>query len=162
MTNGKCFQFPDKNHCQKRIAALLLKEKIMNLHIEKHMTLAEVQAAFNHSFPFLKIGFFIDKNHDNTLTADEQIHNLKMTIGSIREIEYDGDLKIEATMTAKEVETAFWDTFGLDIQVFRKSGNAWLVTTSTDSRTLLEQNEIAREMNSPAENPELPDYQEHE
>ncbi len=134
----------------------------MLLHIEKNMSLAEVQAAFSLSFPFLKIGFFIDSNKDNTLTADEQIKNLKMTIGSIREIDSDGDLRIEGAMTPKQVEYAFKNSFGLDIQIFRKSGNTWLVTTSTDDRSLNEQNEIAREMSSPAESPELPDYQDHE
>jgi hypothetical protein len=134
----------------------------MVLHIDKNMTLGDVQAAFSHLFPFLKIGFFLDRNKDNSLSADEQIHNPKMTVASIRDIDFDGDLQIEATMTAKQLESAFWNTFGLDVQLFRRSGNTWLVTQNTDDWTLIQHNEKAREMNTPVENPETPDYTEQE
>jgi hypothetical protein len=134
----------------------------MKLHIEKHMSLADVQLSFAEQFPFLKLGFFLDKNKDHAHTADEQIHNMKMSIGAIREKEVDGDLRIEGSMSTKEVEVAFRDRFGLEVQVFRKSGNTWLVTSNTDERTLNEQNASAKEMSQPAEMPDMPDYQEHD
>ncbi|MDE3144966.1 MAG: hypothetical protein KGL19_12475, partial [Bacteroidota bacterium] len=44
------------------------------------------------------------------------------------------------TMTVSELEQKFNDIYGLSTQVFRKSGNIWLVTTVTDKWTLEEQN----------------------
>ena len=134
----------------------------MILHIDKNMTLGEVQTAFSQLFPFLKIGFFLDRNKDNSLSADEMIHNPKMTVASIRDVDFDGDLQIEATMTAKQLESAFWNTYGLEVQLFRRSGNTWLVTKNTDDWTLIQHNEKAREMNTPVENPETPDFREQE
>jgi hypothetical protein len=52
--------------------------------------------------------------------------------------------------------------FGLDVQVFRKSGNTWLVTTKTDDWTIAEHNKRAKEMANPVEAPEPTDYQEHD
>ncbi|MBK6949217.1 MAG: hypothetical protein IPH16_15200 [Haliscomenobacter sp.] len=43
-------------------------------------------------------------------------------------------------MTVREFEQAFYDTYGLNVQVFRRSGNIWIQTTATDSWTLAEQN----------------------
>ncbi len=134
----------------------------MVLQIDKNMTLGEVQTAFNQLFPFLKIGFFLDRNKDNALTANEQIHNPKMTIASIRDMDYDGDMQIEATMTAKQLESTFLNIFGLDVQLFRRSGNGWLVTQNTDDWSLIQHNEKAQEMSIPVENPETPDYTDHE
>jgi hypothetical protein len=43
------------------------------------------------------------------------------------------------------VENAFEEMYGLSVQVFRKSGNTWLQTTTSDSWTLNEQNQKALE-----------------
>ena len=43
-------------------------------------------------------------------------------------------------MTVIDLEKKFREVFGLGIQVFRKSGKAWLETTLTDNWTLEEQN----------------------
>jgi hypothetical protein len=48
------------------------------------------------------------------------------------------------------------------LQVFRKSGNTWLVTTNTDSKTFAEQEAMALEMNRPIERTTPTDYQEHD
>jgi hypothetical protein len=44
-------------------------------------------------------------------------------------------------MTVSELEKSFTEIYGLYTQVFRKSGNIWLVTTITDNWTLNEQNQ---------------------
>ena len=134
----------------------------MILHVEKMMTLEHVQEAFSRHYPHLKLVYFIDRNKDNRLSADERIQNLKMSIGSIREIAYDGYMQIEPDMSVKQVEQEFWNTFGLDVQIFRKSGNKWLMTNSSDLWTLKEQNYKAEEMDLQVEKSELPDYKEQE
>jgi hypothetical protein len=43
-------------------------------------------------------------------------------------------------MTVSNLEQKFRDVYGLSVQVFRRSGKAWLETTFTDGWTLEEQN----------------------
>jgi hypothetical protein len=85
-----------------------------------------------------------------------------MTIGSIREVAYDGYIQIEPNMTAMQVENAFGDTFGLNVQIFRKSGSNWLMTHSSDLWTLEEQDKKAEEKDMVIEKLEIPDYKEQE
>ena len=134
----------------------------MILHIEKMMTLEHVQQAFSRHYPHLKLVFFIDQNKDNRLNSKERIQNLNMTIGSIREVSYDGFIQIEPNMTVLQVEMTFWKSFGLNVQIFRKSGRNWLMTHSSDLWTLEEQNLKAEEMNMVIEKLEIPDYKEQE
>ena len=134
----------------------------MILHIEKMMTLEHVQQAFSRRYPHLKLVFFIDQNKDNRLNSKERIQNLNMTIGSIREVSYDGFIQIEPNMTVLQVEMTFWKSFGLNVQIFRKSGRNWLMTHSSDLWTLEEQNLKAEEMNMVIEKLEIPDYKEQE
>ncbi|HTA81877.1 MAG TPA: hypothetical protein VK783_03020, partial [Bacteroidia bacterium] len=58
-------------------------------------------------------------------------------------------LTILPKMRVVDLEQGIRDTFGLSIQVFRKSGNAWLETTTTVDWTLDEQNRIGEEMSKP-------------
>ena len=134
----------------------------MILHIEKMMTLEHVQQTFSRHYPHLKKFFFIDRNKDNHLKADERIQNLKMSIGSIREVAYDGYIQIESSMTVIQVENAFWDSFGLNVQIFRKSGRNWLMTHSSDLWTLEEQDKKAEEMDMEIEQSDISDYKEQE
>ena len=126
------------------------------------MTLEQVQQAFSRHYPNLKLVYFIDRNKDNHLRADERIQNLKMSIGSIREVAYDGYIQIEPSMTVIQVEKAFWDSFGLNVQIFRKSGRNWLMTHSSDLWTLEEQDKKAEEMDMEIEPSDISDYKEQE
>lgn len=57
-------------------------------------------------------------------------------------------VEILANMTVNELEQLFKTKFGLNIQIFRKSGNSWLETTVTDNWTLEKQNEEGEELNN--------------
>lgn len=58
----------------------------------------------------------------------------------------DGNITITPHMTVNNLEQTFGDIYGLSVQVFRKSGNAWLETIETDGLTLEEQNKIGEEL----------------
>jgi len=115
----------------------------MILRINKQTTISKIQEEFSTRFPNLKIEFFIDKNKDDQLTADEQIKDTSQTIHEIRENGKDGVYDIDGLITVAELEKNFFDIFGLYVQVFRKSGNIWLMTTTTDHLTLSEQNNLS-------------------
>lgn len=127
----------------------------MILRINKNTKIKEIQHEFSKRFPNLKIEFFKDKNKDGQLTANEMIRDAEVNIGSIREMGHDGIYEIDGLVTVAELEKNFYDIFGVYVQVFRKSGNTWLMTTTTDHLTLSEQNHLSAQQSEeiPAEKP---------
>ena len=60
-------------------------------------------------------------------------------------------------MTVAEFEKRFQVEFGLNAQVFRKSGKVWLETTITDNLTLQSQNALGLEKSFATEQPDPSD-----
>jgi hypothetical protein len=121
----------------------------MNIHIQQHTLLNEVQTQFSKTFSHLSLQFFIDKNNDGNLTADEKILNDQLTFGGLCKKELDIELVIEAEMTSKHVEQLIYDKVGIIAQVFRKRGDQWLMTTSSDDQTLEALNQHSIDLESP-------------
>ncbi len=102
--------------------------------------LMDIQKEFNAKFPYLKLEFYA-KHHDvgegspNKLKLDPH-----MTIGEFRANNTSGDLSINGHLKVSTLESNFFEQFGLNVQVFRKSGSIWLQTTATDEWTLAKQN----------------------
>lgn len=127
----------------------------MIIRINKDSKISQIQQEFSKRFPNLKIEFFKDKNNDGQLTANEMIRDTETRIGSIRETGHDGVYDIDGLIPVAELEKNFLDIFGVYVQVFRKSGNTWLMTTTTDHLTLSEQNHLSAQQSTeiPAEGP---------
>ncbi len=102
--------------------------------------LREVKKEFNQKFPYLKIEFYKGKHEDGqpSLAALQIDDNL--SIGKVRKVHNEGDLSIDGHLKVSSLENRFWEKYGLNVQVFRRSGNLWLQTTKTDHWTLAEQN----------------------
>jgi len=64
----------------------------------------------------------------------------ELSIGQVRTLHNEGDFRIDSKLPVGEFEQKFLAKYGLNVQVFRKSGNLWMQTTATDSWTLAEQN----------------------
>ena len=60
-----------------------------------------------------------------------------------------GKISIHGHQKVRTLEKHFNELFGVDIQVFRKSGNNWLQTIVTDDWSLSEQNKMGEEWISP-------------
>lgn len=134
----------------------------MEISFNSNTKLQEIQEQFVAYFPHLKIEFFKDLNGDHRLTANEQMRNDQMKIADLLGKPIQGSISFDGTLTVAEFEQKLKENFGFEIQVFRKSGNTWLVTQQTDSRSLNDQEAIACEMANPVEQPEPGDYQDHE
>ncbi len=104
------------------------------------LIISEIQEAFSSEFPFLKLEFFKKSPQATALSVKQPLININKTLAESRTIFKNGEIQIIPTMTVSELEQQFNDIFGLSTQVFRKSGNIWLVTTVTDKWTLEEQN----------------------
>jgi len=102
--------------------------------------LKDIMLEFNQTFPYLRIEFY-SKHHERG-EGSSVIYKLsdQQTIGEVRTRHVEGDLQINPEMTVEELENLFWEKFGLNAQIFRKSGAMWMQTTSTDQWTLREQN----------------------
>jgi hypothetical protein len=116
----------------------------MVLHISQNRTLKETQDEFNSAYPFLRIEFY--RNTDPGFARRHLNNTMLMTAAGLRK---DGELEIKDLMTVGQLENAFREKFGLQVQVSRRSGTLWLETTMTDNWTLKQQNDHGRELSEP-------------
>lgn len=122
----------------------------MEIKLSSESRISEVKDSFHREFPFLKLEFFNplanenERFHIRNLITDEY-----RMLGEIAGMQKPGYVRIYEHRTVAEVEHCFRDCFGLYVQVFRKSGDQWIETTSTDSRTLAEQNKEGEEKSVP-------------
>lgn len=117
----------------------------MEIHINKTKTINSIQEEFHNHFPYLKIEFYNHAHSQGEGSSKKSTLNSNLTIGAVLKHELSEIIKIDELMKVAELEGVFAKNFGLSIQVFRKSGNLWLQTTTTDNWTLAEQNQIAAE-----------------
>lgn len=111
------------------------------MFISDSKTIREVKNEFHDKFPWLKIEFY-SKGHETGQGSPESAHlNDDLSIGEVRSVHGEGELSIHGNLKVASLEEAFRDDYGLHVQVFRRSGELWLQTTSTDEWTLAEQNE---------------------
>ncbi|TVQ49878.1 MAG: hypothetical protein EA362_03695 [Saprospirales bacterium] len=111
------------------------------MDITNDKKIADIQREFSEKFPKLKIEFYKKPHETGEGSKDELKHDPNSTIGEIRKKGSEGDLSIHGNLKVETLEANFQEQFGLNAQVFRKSGNIWLQTTKTDDWTLSEQND---------------------
>ena len=121
----------------------------MTIHIKPGGRVGDVQKQFAAYYPFLKVEFLKKSANGENKSKDifalpnevfEALHHVKanVTISAGKE------------KTVAELENDFKDLFGVNAQVFRKSGNVWIETTLTDKWTLEKQNEEGEQLSSHA------------
>jgi len=108
----------------------------MIINIDSKTTLKQITDAFKNRFPYLKIEFFIDSNHDNKDSNNERIKNQDLSLAQITNYNNEINFSINGKETIKLVEEHFKNTFGVMIQVFYKRSNTWIMSTTSDNITL--------------------------
>ena len=103
--------------------------------------IADIQREFSNKFPYLKIEFYSEHHEAHEGSAQNQLLDPKKTIGEISNMHKTGDVSINGHLKVSTLEQMMYEKYGLNVQVWRKSGSIWLQTTSTDDWTLSEQNE---------------------
>jgi hypothetical protein len=133
----------------------------MELQINSKQTISDVQQSFRMRFPYLKIAFFRAAHQPGEGTPAQQMYDEQLRISDIASGVINDSLVITGDMKVYEAESLFMERYGLSAQVFRRSGDNWIQTTTTDNRTLNEQNEKGRELSEPFNDEQEPgDYQE--
>lgn len=120
----------------------------MKIAINNQRTISDVQKDFSMAFPYLKIEFFNTRYVANQALAKAQMFANTKKLGECKKDIKEGVVSILNSETVAQVESEFWDKFGLCTQVFRRSGNVWIETTLTDAWTLEQQNKEGYEMSS--------------
>lgn len=126
------------------------------------MTLQELQAKFNDHFPYLKLEFFAEKHKagegsdKNQMIPSEWDATVKLS--DIQPPDEVQNWEVTGEMTAAQLERDLEMEFGLNAQVFRKSGNTWLETTTSDNETLADLNARSEETD-PSKQPHVNPYQ---
>lgn len=115
------------------------KENIMTITDDKK--LLDIQREFYDKFPYLKLEFYKSKHGTGEGSSNQELINPNQTIGEVRTIHTKGDLSINGHIKVATLEKNFSEQYGLNVQVWRRSGDIWLQTTVTDSWTLTDQNE---------------------
>jgi hypothetical protein len=116
----------------------------MKINITKETLVKEIQDEFNHSYPYLKIEFF--GADTNALPKNRQSIKTDKKIREITRQANEGVVEYDDNTTVDHLEELFRDKLGLNIHIFRRSGNIWLETTMTESWTLGDQNTLGKEI----------------
>lgn len=114
----------------------------MNITIAPEQSIAVIQAMFQTEFPYLKLVFFT-KPHAafKGSAAKFLVSDHQKKLGDLNpELKGEGAVELSPVMPTWQVERLFEDSYGLHVQVFRKSGNTWLETSVSDALTLEQQN----------------------
>jgi hypothetical protein len=117
----------------------------MEITIDQTKKISDIQTEFCKRFPYLKIEFYKQAHKAGEGSHIEKTIDSNLTINEVQIKKEIGVIKITGLMTVAELESSFSNTFGLSVQVFRKSGSIWLQTTVSDHWTLAEQNQKAME-----------------
>lgn len=122
----------------------LAEDTAMNIHIKDNLTVSDIQKEFEEKFPYLKLVFFKKPHKDHEGNAKKDLLNSNTKLTNI--LHKNGKITFDETIAVNELEQLFKDHFGLNVQVFRKSGKSWIETTVTDSWTLKKQNDQGKEL----------------
>lgn len=109
--------------------------------IKENKTIKDIQVEFNNKFPYLKIEFYAHEHSSNEGSPKTDKLEEILTISESRTKMNEGELSIHPNQKVSTLEQNFHDIYGLNVQVFRKSGAIWLQTIATDDWTLHKQNE---------------------
>ena len=118
----------------------------MKIEINDHRKIFAIQEEFQTMFPYLRIEFFSKPHKVGAPSAKKLMKHPSKTLGECRTLHNEGVLSITPKMTVANLEQNFGDLYALSVQVFRKSGKAWLETSVTDNWTLEEQNSHGKEL----------------
>ncbi len=109
----------------------------MEIYIDDQSTVKSVQEDFTKTYPYLQLKFYREFPVNPTSGVWPKATCIKDIIPVERPVRID----VSSAVTTAEAEKSFHKTAGLSVQIFRRSGELWLQTTSTDDWTLEKQNE---------------------
>lgn len=120
----------------------------MKLEIKKSKSIQQLKQEFQSFFSNLKIEFYQSSHQKGEGSEKDDLLSESISLENASSELKEGTLSILVATTAAELEQSFARDFGLNVQVFRKSGEVWLQTIAVDSMTLVELNEKGKDKES--------------
>lgn len=105
------------------------------------MTLKDIKDQFNKKFPNLKIEFFQKHHEPKEASPKNAIYEDSLTLKDVRDEGSLNPISIHGNTKTSTLEEHFENEYGVSVQVYKKRGNTWIQSTSTDDWTLSEQEE---------------------
>jgi hypothetical protein len=113
----------------------------MQLEVTDNKKILDLKEDFNRIFPFLKLEFYTIVDND-ALTVQKciPIRNNMKSIGDYKKNAISRNKFFTGEQSVTDLEKFFRAHYHLTVQVFRKSGRAWLETSATGDWPLAKQN----------------------
>lgn len=127
----------------------------MDIILTADQTLEQIAQEFHQHFPGLRLEFFAHPHANGVLSADEDRLPLHLRASEAGYCPPTARLHISGNEKVAMLEKYFQETFGLGVQVLRRSGNLWLQTGVTDEWTLRKQDQEGRFDSSESEPEEI-------
>ena len=135
---------------------------MMLLKIERNMTIDQVNHNLHTKFPYLKLVFFKQDNNNEEDNSENRITALYTPLIDIYPNLRNALINLNGNLQVRNLETKINEITGARVQVFRRSGNVWLETLTTDNKTLADLNKIASNTLNKIDLTEPTDYQEQD
>ncbi len=110
------------------------------MKISPDLTVNSLINEFSELFPGLKLELYFENHNQGENTSSKSMIDHEIKLEDINTSIRAGEMYVNPEMTVAEFENKFHKTFGLNVQVFRKSNDLWLQTSATDEWTLEVQN----------------------
>jgi hypothetical protein len=114
----------------------------MKLILSPDISLEQLSHQLTEKFHQLKLVFFT-KGHDRFKGTNAKfiINDREVLLKDCSDVHKEEELQLLPNMKTFELEDALEKRFGIHAQVFRKATRQWIETSTTDNRTLEEQNQ---------------------
>ncbi len=113
----------------------------MTIKIDRDTTICDFNDRFKTLFPYLKVEFF-RKGHNKFAPSHSKFmySDQLEKISNICELSEPVEIELRPDLKTFEFEEIMERKYGMHIQVMRRSGDTYLITSQTDDWTLEEQN----------------------
>ena len=115
----------------------------MKMYLNK--TIAEIKDDFNKFFPGLSLAFYKKPHAVGMASSPKEEIDEKTALKDLIDFSGGEYIEVDPEMSVMDLESSMQDKYNLSLQVFRKSNDLWLQTSSTDHWSLNHQNEKALE-----------------
>ena len=111
------------------------------MKISDSKTIKEIQKEFTSLYPGLKLEFYDHGHGAYKASPKSELISKEAKVGNIRSVHNEGDIELLPEMSVNLVESQMKKIYGLNVQVFRRSKDIWLQTSTTDDWSLEKQNQ---------------------
>lgn len=134
----------EKSNCEDYLIDQQQMKTIID--ISKITIISDTQKRFQEAYPYLNLQFYKKPIGKAQPSNVKRFFPVNQPFGKVTALKKEGEITIVNTMTISELVEAFKNTYGLYVQVLRKSANLWLEITLTKDWTLEQQNNHGREI----------------